>query len=58
MYICAPHMFLVQRSEEGVRSPGTAAGDGCEPPCGYWELNWDPQQKLVFLTMEPTLQHP
>lgn len=29
--------------------------DGCEPPCGCWELNLDPlQEQLVFLTTEPS----
>ena len=31
--------------------------DGCEPPCGYWELNSGPQEEeLVLLTAETTLQ--
>jgi hypothetical protein len=31
MYICTP--------EDGIRSHRTRVIDGCELPCGYWELN-------------------
>ena len=31
--------------------------DGCEPPCGYWELNSGPlEEQSVLLTTEPSLQ--
>ena len=31
--------------------------DGCEPPCGCWELNSGPlQEQSVLLTTEPSLQ--
>ena len=31
--------------------------DGCEPPCGCWELNSGPLEKQsVLLTTEPSLQ--
>ena len=31
--------------------------DGCEPPCGCWELNSGPlEEQLVLLTTEPSLQ--
>ena len=31
--------------------------DGCEPPCGYWELNSGPwKEQLVLLTTEPSRQ--
>jgi hypothetical protein len=31
--------------------------DGCEPPCGCWELNSGPlEEQSVFLTTEPSLQ--
>jgi hypothetical protein len=33
--------------------------DGCEPPCGCWELNSGPlEEQSVFLTAEPSLQAP
>ena len=36
---------------EGVSSPGTEVMDGCEPPCGCWELNLVPlQDRWVLLT--------
>jgi hypothetical protein len=31
--------------------------DGCEPPCGCWDLNSGPlEEQLVLLTTEPSLQ--
>ncbi|KAM7323220.1 hypothetical protein ACRRTK_017326 [Alexandromys fortis] len=31
--------------------------DGCEPPCGYWELNSESlEEQPVLLTTEPSLQ--
>ena len=31
--------------------------DGCEPPCGSWDLNSGPSEELsVLLTAEPSLQ--
>jgi len=40
--------------EEGASDPIT---DGCEPPCGYWELNSGPlEEQSVLLTAEPSLQ--
>jgi hypothetical protein len=31
--------------------------DGCEPPCGCWELNSGPlEEQTVLLTAEPSLQ--
>ena len=33
--------------------------DGCEPPCGCWELNSGPlEEQPVLLTTEPYPQHP
>ena len=33
--------------------------DGCEPPCGCWELNSGPlEEQAVLLTTEPSLQPP
>jgi hypothetical protein len=33
--------------------------DGCEPPCGCWELNSGPsEEQSVFLTTEPSHQLP
>jgi hypothetical protein len=31
--------------------------DGCEPPCGCWDLNSRPlEEQSVLLTIEPSLQ--
>jgi hypothetical protein len=31
--------------------------DGCEPPCGFWELNsGPPEEQSVLLTAKPSLQ--
>jgi hypothetical protein len=31
--------------------------DGCEPPCGCWELNTGPlEEQSVLLAAEPSLQ--
>ena len=44
------------RPEEGIRS---LIIDGCEPPCGCWELNSGPlEEQPVLLTSEPSLQPP
>ena len=47
MYTCMP--------EEGIRP----VIDGCEPPCGCWELNSGPlEEQPVLLTTEPSLHSP
>jgi hypothetical protein len=31
--------------------------DGCEPPCGFWDLNSGPlEEQSMLLTTEPSLQ--
>ncbi|WP_238841975.1 hypothetical protein, partial [Xylella fastidiosa] len=36
-----------------------AITDGCEPPCGCWELNSGPlEEQSLLLTSEPSLQPP
>jgi hypothetical protein len=33
--------------------------DGCEPPCGYWDLNSGTfEEQSVLLTTEPSFQPP
>ena len=33
--------------------------DGCEPPCGCWELNSGPlKEQAMLLTSEPSLEPP
>jgi hypothetical protein len=36
-----------------VRSPGTAATDGCELPCGCWELNLEGSRSPVIQFLDP-----
>ena len=44
-------------ASEGHQIPGTGVIDGCETPCGCWELNLGPlQEQPVLLTAEPSLQ--
>jgi hypothetical protein len=36
---------------------GGSSTDGCEPPCGCWELNLGPlEEQSVLLNTEPPLQ--
>jgi hypothetical protein len=38
--ISVHHLHAVPlKQEEGIRVPGTVDTEGCEPPCGCWELN-------------------
>lgn len=42
---------------EGFGSCGTGVLDGCQPPCGSWELNLGHlQEQKVLLTTEPSLK--
>lgn len=53
------HAWCPQRSEEGIRSPGTGVPDNCELPCGCWDLNLGSlEEKPVLLAAEPPLQTP
>ena len=58
VYLCTNiHAWCLQRSEEGIRSPGTRALDGCEPVSRWWESNPGPlQEQQVPLTTGPSLQ--
>lgn len=52
MYKC---FACVYRPEEGVEFLGTGVTDGCEPPCGSWELNLRPlEDEPVLLTARPS----
>jgi hypothetical protein len=47
-------MYMSRTHEKRVLGPIT---DGCEPPCGCWELNSGPlQEQSLLLTTEPSLQ--
>jgi hypothetical protein len=47
------HSCCLQTHQKRAPDPIT---DGCEPPCGCWELNSGPLEESVFLTAEPSLQ--
>jgi hypothetical protein len=48
---------VAPEARESGGCPGTGVTDGCQPPCGWWELNLDTMEKLsVFLAAEPFLQ--
>jgi hypothetical protein len=47
-------LYFLQTLQKRASDPIT---DGCEPPCGCWELNLGPlEEVLVLLTTEPSLQ--
>lgn len=53
----APECRCPPSPEEGVRSPGNGATDGCEKPTGCWEPNPGPLQEWYSpLTAEPSLR--
>ena len=42
---------------EGQKRAPDLITDGCEPPCGCWELNSGPlEEQAMLLTAEPSLQ--
>jgi hypothetical protein len=46
-------------SETHQKRASDAITDGCEPPCGCWDLNSEPpEEQSVLLTAEPSLQPP
>jgi hypothetical protein len=50
------HCHYLQTHQKWASDPIT---DGCEPPCGCWELNSGPlEEQSVLLTTEPSLQPP
>jgi hypothetical protein len=55
IYLCiGVHCSCLQTHQKGASDPIT---DGCEPPCGCWELNSGPlKEQPVLLTTEPSLQ--
>jgi hypothetical protein len=49
------HGRCLQTHQKRASDPIT---DGCEPPCGCWELNSGPlEEQSVLLTAEPSDQH-
>jgi hypothetical protein len=58
-YMPVPHMlaWCLQRLQADTELPRTAVMDGCESPCGCWELTAGPlQEQQVLLISEPSLQ--
>jgi hypothetical protein len=48
--------FMYETYQKRASDPIT---DGCEPPCGCWELNSGPlKEQSMLLTAEPSLQPP
>jgi hypothetical protein len=54
---CHLHVWCLWNSEEKVKSPGTGAVDGCELPCGCWELNLEQEQQVLPITDLPLQLH-
>lgn len=58
-YVCVLCGCLVPAwARQDVRSRGTIVSDGCELPCGGWELKLGPleEQPVLFIS-EPSLAH-
>ena len=54
--ICKLHCSYLQTLQ---KMESDLVMDGCEPPCGCWELNLGPlEEQSVLLTAEPSLQPP
>ncbi|EDL33388.1 mCG1045525, partial [Mus musculus] len=54
IYCIQVHCCCLQTHQKRVSDPIT---DGCELPCGCWELNSGPlEEQSVLLTAEPFLQ--
>jgi hypothetical protein len=54
MYVSMLSCRCLQTHQKRASDPIT---DGCEPPCGCWELNSGPlEEHSVLLTTKPSLQ--
>lgn len=57
-YLCTSACLYPQRPEQGIRFPGTAVTEVCEP-CRFWELSpGSLGEELVLLATEFSLQLP
>ena len=55
-FVSVDHVCAVTEKRV-LGSPGTVITDGCQPPCGCWDLNSGPlEDQPVLLTTEPSLQ--
>jgi hypothetical protein len=56
LFILYMWVHCLQTQQKRASDPIT---DGCEPPCGNWELNSGPlEEQSVLLITEPSLQPP
>jgi hypothetical protein len=56
LYICVYTFVVFRHTRRGHQIPIT---DGCEPPCGRWEVNSGPLEEYsVLLTTEKSLELP
>jgi hypothetical protein len=50
-------MYTVGHLQTHQKRASDPITDGCEPPCGCWDLNSGPlEEQSVLLTVEPFLQ--
>jgi len=57
MYLFIIYKYTVAVFRHTRRGHQISFTDGCEPPCGCWELNSGPlEEQSVLLTTEPALQ--
>lgn len=54
--LCTPCMQCPRRPEEGAKSPTAGVKEGCDLPCGCWELKLGPLEQPVLLIAELSLQ--
>lgn len=53
--ICTPCAWCPWGLAEGIRSHGAGVTDGCDPSCGYWELNpGSSARPYALLATEPS----
>ena len=50
------HTWYLQKSEKEIKASRLGVRDGCELPCGCWELNLGFLQEQQCLAIEPSLQ--
>ena len=55
VYVYHVSAWYLQKSEEGIKSPGTGVTDSCKP-CGCWEPNVSSARAASALYTEPSLQ--
>ena len=59
LFIYYVHNILSVCLSAGQKRASDISSDGCEPPCGCWELNSGPmEEQAMLLTSEPSLQPP